>query len=148
MVRNSLQRIVPQILSTDLDSAAQDTSINIHLIPNGHFDLLGFPCQRNKVGIDNIYQKMHGKIREHSLEVGRKVKEEGLSASDVCVAMLGAIDGDPEIPLDVAEVNAMLNAWNLIGRCSGQVTDYLEQIVGPLLAKESGAITVDTEVNV
>jgi len=93
-------------------------------------------------------QEMHAKIREHSLKLGQMVKSGELSAADVCQKMIDIIDADADIPLDALEVTTMLDASKLIGRCSGQVTDYLEQVVRPLLASESDAITIDTEVSV
>lgn len=93
-------------------------------------------------------QEMHAKIREHSLKLGQMVKSGELSATDVRQKMIDVVDADADIPLDALEVTTMLDASKLIGRCPGQVTDYLEQVVRPLLASESDAITIDTKVSV
>ena len=93
-------------------------------------------------------QEMHERIREHSLELGRRVKTQGLSSFEVKAEMIVAIDSDEEIPLTTEEVSELLDASKLIGRCPGQVTEYLENVIHPLLAREQDEILVDKDVTV
>lgn len=97
-------------------------------------------------GVDR--QVMHGKIRDISMEVGRMVKEEGLTSGEVKAAIVSKIAENGEIPLHANEVEELLEASKLIGRCPGQVEDYLSNIVNPVLAENSGEILVDSEVSV
>jgi len=93
-------------------------------------------------------QVMHGKIRDISMEVGLLVKEEGLTSREVKETMASKVDQDDEIPLSREEVAGLLDASKLIGRCLGQVEDYLEDTVNPMLVENSGEILVDADVKV
>lgn len=93
-------------------------------------------------------QKMHGRIREHSLAVGKMVKEDGLTSSEVKNQMISRVADDSEIPLSADDVVSLLDASKLIGRCPGQVDDYLQDIVYPLLIEESGKVLIDKDVKV
>ena len=93
-------------------------------------------------------QEMHAEIREISLDVARKRKAEGLSASEVYKEMLNKIDKNLKIPLSYEEVEEMLKNMNLTGRCASQVTDYLCGEVYPLLEDEIESVVVDAEVDV
>lgn len=93
-------------------------------------------------------QAMHSKIRDISMEVGRLVKEKGLANREVKEAMVSRIDQDSEIPLWRDEIMELLDASKLIGRCPGQVDDYLLDVVNPLLVENDGEILVDSVVSV
>lgn len=93
-------------------------------------------------------QEMHAKLREHSLTIGQMVKQKGLAPKDVKIMMISRVSDDPGIPLELHEIANLLDASTLIGRCPGQVDDYLLDVVNPLLVENSGEIMVDTIVNV
>ena len=93
-------------------------------------------------------QKMHAEIREISLQLGQKVKKGELSSAEVRTRMASSVDESEEIPLSATEVEDLLHAEKLTGRCRWQVIDYLENIIYPLLVESDGSIMVDTEVNV
>lgn len=93
-------------------------------------------------------QKMHAEIREISLQLGQKVKSGELSSTEVKDQMISLVDESGEIPLSAAEVESLLHAGSLTGRCRWQVVDYLTNVIYPLLVESSGSITVDTTVNV
>ena len=93
-------------------------------------------------------QIMHGKIRDISMEVGRLVKEKGLTSYEIKETMVRKVGLCDEIPLLRDEIIELLDASRLIGRCPGQVTDYLLGIVNPLLKENSGEILVDSDVKV
>ena len=58
------------------------------------------------------------------------------------------INDDPLIPLNCNEVYDLFDAFQLIGRCSGQVNDYLNEIIFPILDSETEEIAFDTIVEV
>lgn len=93
-------------------------------------------------------QQVHARIREHSLEVGKMVKTEGLPGSEVKSHLVDRIAKDPAVPLTVADIEALLDPTKLTGCSALQVTEYLENSVYPLLEKENGGIVVDATVNV
>ena len=89
-------------------------------------------------------QELHEHIRQHSMEAGRRVKQEGLSND-----LLERIADDPIFGMTLEEVKAACDPRKLIGRCPGQVEDYLEKVVAPLLAENEELITdINMEVNV
>lgn len=93
-------------------------------------------------------QIIHGKIRDISMEVGRLVKEKGLTSYEIKETMIRKVGLCDEIPLLRDEIIELLDASRLIGRCPGQVTDYLLSIVNPLLKENSGEVLVDSDVKV
>ena len=92
-------------------------------------------------------QTMHAKIREISLALGKSVKDGAISPDRVKNEMAFRINDDSLIPLTCDEVYELFDASKLIGRCPGQVDDYLNGTVNAILA-DSQNIVVDTTVNV
>jgi adenylosuccinate lyase len=89
-------------------------------------------------------QKLHEQIRIHSMEAGKKVKEEG-KAND----LLERIANDPEFDMTYGELEKILNPLNLCGRSVHQVEEYLSNCVYPILEKYSNLLDeIDTTVNV
>lgn len=88
-------------------------------------------------------QELHEQIRVHSMAASQRVKQEGLDNN-----LIELIASDPAFAMTEAEIRAVLNPSGLTGRCAGQVRDYLQEWVNPLLVHYSGEILVDTEVNV
>ena len=93
-------------------------------------------------------QTMHAKVREYSLELGRMVKSGEISTDRIKNEMAFRINDDPNIPLSCEEVYTLFDASKLIGRCPGQVKDYLTNIVEPLLNETKDQIIIDTRVAV
>ena len=93
-------------------------------------------------------QVVHSRVREHSLILGRAVKDGAISADRVKNEMAFRINDDPLIPLNCNEVYDLFDAFQLIGRCSGQVNDYLNEIIFPILDSETEEIAFDTIVEV
>lgn len=92
-------------------------------------------------------QTVHAKIREISLTLGKAVKDGTLSSNGVKDEMAFRIHNDPDIPLTIGEVYDSFDASKLIGRCPGQVDDYLSGTISAILADDQN-IVVDTTVNV
>lgn len=72
-------------------------------------------------------QKLHEKIREHSLEAGKRVKIEGKEND-----LLERIMNDPDFSAVHDELPSLNNPINFIGRSPQQVDDYLTDIIKPL----------------
>lgn len=77
-------------------------------------------------------QRVHERLRLHSLEVGRRIKEEGLEND-----LLARIAQDPEIALSEKEIQALLSSPHIIGLSEKQTHDFLNQEIAPLLAKHT-----------
>ncbi len=87
-------------------------------------------------------QELHEKIRRHSLEAGKRVKEEGLDND-----LIRRISGDPAFDVDETALNACLDPANYIGRSSEQTEEFVSAYVLPRLGEPeedaaSGALRV------
>ena len=88
-------------------------------------------------------QELHEKIRQYSMEAGRKVKVEG---KDNNLAEL--IAADPSFGLTTDEINAVMKPINFVGRSPEQVTDFLNEVVKPILDQNRDQLGVTVEINV
>lgn len=75
-------------------------------------------------------QELHESLRVHSHAAAAKVKLEG-GQND----LIDRIAADPAIPLTQEEIEATLQPEAFIGRCESQVTDFLANVVQPLIQK-------------
>jgi adenylosuccinate lyase len=80
-------------------------------------------------------QELHERIRVHSLEAGRNVKDLGLSNN-----LIDLIAADPMFGMNREELTAHMQPSLYIGRCPQQVTDFLHEDVAPVLAKYASAL--------
>jgi len=81
-------------------------------------------------------QEMHEVIREHSVAAGLAVKEQGLDND-----LLQRLATDDRIPFTLDELEAMLgNYQEFIGRASAQTTEFLDEVVDPVLRKNKKLI--------
>lgn len=81
-------------------------------------------------------QELHERIRVHSQEAGRNVKEFGLANN-----LIDLIAGDPIFDLGREELAAHMEPARYIGRCPEQVSEFLAQCVRPVLAAHPDALT-------
>jgi adenylosuccinate lyase len=78
-------------------------------------------------------QEMHEVIREHSVAAGLAVKEQGLDND-----LLQRLATDDRIPFTLDELEAMLgNYQDFTGRASAQTSEFIKEIVEPVLSKYS-----------
>ncbi|MGI6085058.1 MAG: adenylosuccinate lyase [Acetivibrionales bacterium] len=77
-------------------------------------------------------QELHERIRVHSMEASRMVKEEGKSND-----LLERIANDPLFNISTEELNDVLKPENYIGRSKEQVEEFLSGQVYPLLKKNN-----------
>lgn len=87
-------------------------------------------------------QELHEKIRVHSMEAGRQVKEFGLPND-----LIDRIANDPSFGLTKEEIEKELKPENYTGRASNQVDDFLSEYVKPLL-KTAKDLTAEQEIKV
>ena len=89
-------------------------------------------------------QELHERIRVHALEAGHNVKDLGLPNN-----LLDLIAGDPMFGMTREELTAHMEPSRYIGRCSEQVTDFLNEFIRPVLDAHRDALTEkDTELKV
>ena len=89
-------------------------------------------------------QELHEKIRVHSMEAAKQVKEFGRPND-----LVERIAGDSSFGLTEEEILKILNPENLCGRAKNQVTDFIEQEVNPVLEKYGYLINgVDVQLTV
>ncbi len=75
-------------------------------------------------------QELHEKLRTHSHAAARKVKLEG-GEND----LIERIANDSDFPLDRAEIEAELLPELYTGRAASQVTEFIEEVIDPILEK-------------
>jgi len=83
-------------------------------------------------------QEAHEVIRKHSVAAATAVKD-GASRND----MLDRLAADPDYAVPIDDLRSVLDARNFIGRSSEQVTEFLREVVDPLL--NDSADTLSTE---
>jgi len=74
-------------------------------------------------------QKAHAIIRRHSLEAGRALKD-GAARND----LLERLQADPEFTLTSTDLQDLVAADRFTGRAPEQVTEFLREIIEPILA--------------
>ncbi len=80
-------------------------------------------------------QELHEKIRIYSMEAGKEVKEFGRPND-----LVDRIAQDKTFGLSKEEILDILNPDNLCGRAKNQVTDFIEEVVSPVLEKYNDLI--------
>lgn len=88
-------------------------------------------------------QELHEKIRVHSMEAGRRVKEEG-AAND----LLDRIAADPAFGMSKEQLAAIMDPANFIGCAPQQTRDYLTEVVRPLLEENKDILGLSAEIHV
>ena len=88
-------------------------------------------------------QALHERLRVHSQAAARVVKEEG-GQND----LVERIAADPAFMVTKAEIEAILEPANFIGRSEEQVTEFIAEYIDPLLAAHAGEMSGKAEVNV
>ncbi len=88
-------------------------------------------------------QALHERLRVHSQAAARVVKEEG-GQND----LVDRIAADPAFMVSKAEIEAILEPTNFIGRSEEQVTEFVAEVIDPLLKAHQGEMSGKAEVNV
>ncbi len=88
-------------------------------------------------------QEMHEHIRQHSMDAGMRVKQDGMEND-----LLKRIAEDPAIPLDEEEIAALMNPREFIGRASQQTEEFISSEIDPVLNKYKDELGKKTELKV
>ena len=89
-------------------------------------------------------QELHEKIRVYSMEASKQVKELGKDND-----LVDRIASDASFGLSKEDILKILKPENLCGRAENQVTDFIEEIVNPILVKYEKQIeNIDTNLEV
>lgn len=75
-------------------------------------------------------QEIHERIRVHSMEAAKKVKQEGKSND-----LIERIAADPAFKINLDELKSVLKPENYIGRAPQQVEEFIREYVKPVLDK-------------
>lgn len=88
-------------------------------------------------------QALHEKIREYSMQAGKRVKEEGLDND-----LIELILADDSFGLTADDIEKNLDPENYIGRCPEQVDEFLNEYVRPLLGANPDSTHETAEISV
>ena len=89
-------------------------------------------------------QELHERIRELSMEAGKRVKEEGLDNN-----LLELIAADPMFHVSLEELeNNTMDPTKYVGCAPHQVEVYLKNVVGPVLDANKEVLGMQAEINV
>ncbi|MBR6321657.1 MAG: adenylosuccinate lyase [Lachnospiraceae bacterium] len=88
-------------------------------------------------------QELHERIRQLSMEAGKRVKEEGLDNN-----LLDLIAADPLFGLSREEIDKMTNPSAFIGAADLQTSDFLKKIIRPILRANPDALSMTAEITV
>ncbi len=128
-----------------LDNVTQGLVVNKHVISKHLLDELPFLITEQilmhavKKGKDR--QIVHERLRHHTLQAGRRIKQEGRPND-----LLEEIQADPAIGLSRAEIDAIVSSPELIGCAEEQTHSFLNHEVFPFLKKYEHLQSVSTEI--
>ena len=88
-------------------------------------------------------QELHEEIRKLSMKAGENVKKYGKENN-----LLELIADDDKFPVGIEELNATMDPSKYVGRSASQVTEFLENIVNPILKANKDILGVKAEINV
>lgn len=88
-------------------------------------------------------QELHERIRVHSMEAAKRVKEMGLEND-----LIDRIAADEAFGMTKEEITSILDARNFIGRAESQVEDFINEVVKDILDKNKDLPGVDVEIEV
>ncbi len=88
-------------------------------------------------------QELHERIRVHSMEAAKRVKEEGLEND-----LLNRIAEDPSFRTDMESLTKIMDPKRFTGRAKEQTEDFIRSDVEPVLLENSGRTREKTEINV
>ena len=88
-------------------------------------------------------QELHERIRIHSMAAAQRVKGEGLNND-----LIERIINDNSFGLLKEEILEAINPLKFVGRAPGQVLEFIEECVEPILRENIDALDIKGEVNV
>lgn len=88
-------------------------------------------------------QDLHERIRIHSMEAARKVKELGESND-----LIQRIIADEAFKMNKEEIMAIIDPYKFTGRASSQVVDFINEFINPLIEMNKDSLGEKAEINV
>lgn len=88
-------------------------------------------------------QELHEKIRVYSMETAKRVKQDGLDNN-----LIDLIAKDPAFNIKKDEILSILDAKNFVGRAPGQVIDFINDCINPVLEANKGILDINVDINV
>ncbi len=88
-------------------------------------------------------QELHERIRTHSMDAARRVKQE-----DGVNDLLDRIAGDPAFGVTLPELEAVLEPSRYVGRAPEQTAEFLREEVAPVLDKYRDDLGVSVDIRV
>lgn len=88
-------------------------------------------------------QELHERIRELSMEAGRRVKVEGKDNN-----LLELIAEDPAFNMSLEDLQKTMDPMKYVGRSQEQVEAFLEKVIHPLLEENKNLLGMKAEINV
>ena len=88
-------------------------------------------------------QELHERIRTHSMAAGKVVKEDGKEND-----LLDRIASDPAFNMTRQQLQSLMKPENFVGCAPAQTSEFLEQIVKPVLEKNKNLLGITAEINV
>ncbi|MEY7999650.1 adenylosuccinate lyase [Clostridium sp. Mt-5] len=88
-------------------------------------------------------QELHERIRVHSMKAAKRVKVDGLEND-----LIDRIIQDPFFKMKKDEIFSLVNPKKFVGRAPGQVVDFIEHQIKPLLEENKQYLGKEAEINV
>ena len=88
-------------------------------------------------------QALHDKIRVHSREAQKRIKEEGKDNN-----LLKLISEDKDFNLTMDDIEKIKSDSKISGRASSQVEEFVSETIDPILEKNKDSIGIKVELNV
>ncbi|WP_125153708.1 adenylosuccinate lyase [Clostridium rectalis] len=88
-------------------------------------------------------QELHEKIRNYSMEAAKRIKQEGLNND-----LIDRIIRDSSFNMSNEEILSLIDPIKFTGRASGQVDDFIQECVNPILQKNKKLLGIDVQINV
>ena len=88
-------------------------------------------------------QELHERIRVHSMEAARRVKQ-GDGVND----LMERIAGDPAFGVTAAELEGILEPSRYVGRAPEQTAEFLKEEVRPVLDRLNDCLSLEVEIKV
>lgn len=88
-------------------------------------------------------QELHERIRVHSMEAAKRIKEEGLNND-----LIERIINDPSFKLSKEEILSIIDPMKFIGRAPGQVDVFINEHINPILNLNKELLGEHSEINV
>lgn len=88
-------------------------------------------------------QALHERIRIHSMDAAKAVKEEGLPNDLIC-----RIASDPLFGVTKEALQKVLKPENYVGRAPQQTQEFLDGVIKPILDSNADDLGIETEINI